>query len=192
MRTIITILILCSLNMSQAQKTYLAIYSDASESGVIMYPPGTAFELYDRDENLVLNQDSFEGEFSIEEAHTLYVSPSWKEEQDVFKLENARIEVLLTKDYQRSEIKHSPITSHGVTVTKSLTDSTVNPKEKNVRLEFSNGIIFTYSDGIAKATLNGNSLEIEHKYLVYSELGVAKISYNPKNGVTWWVFEPKH
>ncbi|NNK87637.1 MAG: hypothetical protein HKO90_05095, partial [Flavobacteriaceae bacterium] len=174
MRILIITLFISILGSAQAQRNYLAIYTDASEFGAIMFPPGTPFELYDWDNNLVLNQDSFEGIFAIDDPHTLYVFPSWKEEKEVFKLENARIEVLPTKNYHKSGIKHTPISSHGITVTKSVTDSAVNPGEKNVKLEFSNGILFTYTDGDVEATLNGKILEIENKYLVYSQLGVTK------------------
>tara|TARA_R110000737_G_scaffold352368_1_gene398131 strand:+ start:185 stop:406 length:222 start_codon:yes stop_codon:yes gene_type:complete len=70
-------------------------------------------------------------------------------------------------------------------------DSKTRKGEKNARLEFSNGIIFNYDDGKFNATLDGDYLDINGKYLIQSYLGVIKLSYSPKSGEIWWVFEPK-
>ena len=58
-----------------------------------------------------------------------------------------------------------------------------------MEFEISNGITFTYKDGEYTSTLNDKKLEIDGKYVIESKLGTLKISFNPRNGETWWVFE---
>lgn len=57
--------------------------------------------------------------------------------------------------------------------------------------KLSNGIEFSYVDGKYNATLNNKYLDIKGKYVIDSKLGILKISFNPNNGETWWVFEIK-
>ncbi|MFK7968879.1 MAG: hypothetical protein AB8F95_00860 [Bacteroidia bacterium] len=72
---------------------------------------------------------------------------------------------------------------------KELAFSTKKEGHYNVVLTLSNGIIFSYQDGEVKAALDDELLEIEGEYLVYSSLGVARISFDPKSGELWWVFD---
>lgn len=83
------------------------------------------------------------------------------------------------------KIKHSST----ISATKTVTHSKVKKGRKNLVLKFTNGIKFSYIDGKTGATLNGKDIYVKGKYLVYSKLGVVKISFNPKNGETWWVFD---
>lgn len=175
-----------------SQKTFLMIYKSDHKDDVISYPPGTPFELRDADDNLIFTEKNFEGEFKIKFPHTLFISPSWKKEKDIFKLTEGFVVVELTEDYFRYSDNNVPESSHGVTVNKTLIRSGLGKDTKNVKLEFSNGIIFTYIDGKAAATLKGKPLKVENKYLIYSELGIIRVSYNPKSGTVWWVFEPAH
>ena len=73
---------------------------------------------------------------------------------------------------------------------KKLSPSQANPGKYNLELRFDNGIIFNYEDGKATATLDNQALEIEHKYLISSKLGMAKLSFNPNTGKVWYIFEP--
>ncbi len=66
----------------------------------------------------------------------------------------------------------------------------MNVTDSNVVMEFSNGIVFTYADGKCNASLNGTYADVKGKYLITTEFGLIKISYNPKNREFWWVYEP--
>ena len=178
-------------NSATAQKTYLTIFESDKKEDQISYPPGTAFELMNAEEEVILTEESEAGTYKITEPSTLIVSPTYKEETDRFELSEGSIQINLTKHFFKNEKIGYSYHSNGVTADKTLTYSEKNPNMQNVKLELSNGIIFKYTDGYATATLNNEELRIEGKYLVYSELGVAKISFNPKNGVLYWVFEPK-
>ncbi len=178
-------------NSATAQKTYLTIFESDKKEDQISYPPGTSYKLMNSEDEVILTEESEAGTYKITEPSTLIVSPTYKEEKDRFELTEGSIQINLTKYFFKNEKSGYSYHSNGVTADKTLTYSEKNPDMQNVKLELSNGIIFKYTDGVANATLNNEELRIDGKYLVYSKLGVAKISFNPKNGVLYWVFEPK-
>ena len=75
-----------------------------------------------------------------------------------------------------------------VTGTKHYYESLI-AAEKNVRIEFSNGLVFSYFNGEATAWYDNEAAKIQGKYIITFPGGTAKISYNPEGGTAWWVFE---
>ena len=142
MKTIATIIAFGIVLLSYSQNNYLAIYKDVNRDGVIMYPPGTKFELREANKELILD-NNFEGVYTIKELVVLTVYPSWKNETDDFNLSTGRIEVLEAPKY-KSKINTTSISSNGVTVEKELSNSSKLPNSKNVKLTFSNGAVFTF------------------------------------------------
>ncbi|MDC8003579.1 hypothetical protein POV27_05920 [Aureisphaera galaxeae] len=191
MKTILTLAFILGYAMMFGQNTYLKIYKDESRSDQTAYPPGTRFEVRDADNNLLFDQDTAQKTFKVERPVTLVVYPNYKESQDIFPLSEGIIEQALTSDFFPTQNKDTSYGSHGVTVRKELTDSKKKPGSKNLKLTLSNGIIFQYQDGTAFAELNGKELTIKNKYIIYSDLGILKLSFGPKSGTVWWVFEPK-
>ncbi len=174
-----------------AQETYLKIYKTDEQHDQIMYPPGTKFEVRDAEGNLLFNETNYSGEFQVNQAITLTVRPNYKNDADVYELSEGKIELAKTKDFFPTQPKKKKYHSYGVEAKKEVSNSKILDGMKNLTLTFSNGVIFNYIDGKASASLHGESLKIKGKYLVYSELGVAKVSFNPSTGTTWYVFEPK-
>lgn len=189
MKKLIYIMIILAANLSFAQHKYLQIHETDDSQGVIMYPPGTYFELKDEKGNLVVSQKTIGTRFEIDAPHTLYVFPSWKDGTDEFELVDGRIEMVSTYLYPKNNQVSKGYASNGVTVEKVLSNSS-DPEKKNVELIFSNGIKFYYTDGMPTAFLNDEPLDIEGKYIIRSKIGITKLSFNPKTGVVWWVFEP--
>lgn len=180
------------IGVGNAQKTYLKITKSDEGLDYIMYPPGTKFELKTKEGYIVFKNSDDTGVIEIHEKHTLYVYPDWKDEADVFVLTEGKVEKLLTYKFRDSDYdgNNYPSISNGVTATSEVTDSETLEGKKNLVFTLSNGITFTYTDGLYSATLDEQSLTIKHKYLVYSDLGVLKLSFNANNGKVWWVFEP--
>jgi hypothetical protein len=130
--------------------------------------------------------------YKIDESYTLTVFPTYKKEKDVYNLINGKIELISNAEYIIG-IPHekSVYQSYGVSLDKTTySSSTINKGESNVVLEFSNNVVFYYTDGDVRATLNSIDVEIKGKFLIYSESGVVKISFNPKNKDLWWTYEP--
>lgn len=175
--------------VTQAQATYLKITTNDKSLDQIMYPPGTNFELKTKEGYIIFKNSESSGIVEIKEKHALYVYPSWKNDPDVFVINEGKVEKVLTKTYSWSHENNEPTSNSGVTAEKELTDSKVNEGKKNLKFTLSNGIVFKYVDGEYEATLNGNKLKTRGKYLIYSKLGVLKLSFNPNNGVVWWIFE---
>ena len=178
--------------IGNAQKTYLKITKSDDGHDIVMYPPGTSFELKTTEGYIIFKNSDDPGIIEIEEKHTLYVYPSWKNDADIFVLTEGKVEKVLTSTY-RDTYKHSgktAISNNGVTATSKVTDSESLDGQKNLEFKLSNGITFNYTDGLYSATLNEKPLTIKHKYLVYSHLGVLKLSFNTHNGKVWWIFEP--
>lgn len=198
MKTILTALIILMSFVNQqinAQNKILKINFGEDENQWMMYPPNTKFNLIDNNLITVFSEKDDYGVFDISKKYRLEIFPKYKSDSDVYILEKGSIEII-EKDYvvhKKKEkktiqkIEHSKV----IAATKTITDSKVKKGRKNLILKFTNGIEFTYTDGKIGATLNGKDIYVEGKYLVYSKLGVAKISFNPKNGETWWVFEEK-
>lgn len=175
---------------AKSQNTYLKISEDDKTS--ISYPPESKFTLTDSNGYVVLKNTSKPLLFKIDKAYKLEVFPSYKIESDVYNLTNGKIEVVSNADYLNAgKHKKGAFQSYGVSLDKtSYIDSSVKKGETNVVLEFSNGVIFKYKDGKITATLNNKEVEVKGHYLIYSDSGVVKISYNPKNKELWWTYEP--
>ncbi|WP_299521615.1 hypothetical protein [Winogradskyella sp.] len=180
------------LSMGNAQKTYLKITKSDNVHDFEMYPPGTKFELKTKEGYIIFKNSDDPGIVEIEEKHTLYVYPNWKDDADIFVLTEGKVEKVLTSTYNDSH-KNSGKTAtsnNGVTSASKVTDSEILEGKKNLEFTLSNGITFTYTDGVYSAALDEKILIIKYKYLIYSDLGVLKLSFNTNNGNVWWVFEP--
>lgn len=191
MKNSIILLLLLLSTVCFSQKTYLKIYQNESEKSVIMYPPGTTFELRNKDNHIVLKYGENPLTFDIDGDYVLTVFPDYKDESDVFKLSNTgKIELAQTIYYTNTSTnEYLYIDDKNVTAHKTLTDSKKNKGYKNLIFELSNGITFTYTDGKYNAKLNDKYLNVKGKYLIESKIGILKLSFNPKNGTVWWVFE---
>lgn len=182
---------LCIAMAGYSQKIYLKITKSAKANDYEMYPPGTKFELKNEHGYIVFKNSDEPGMIEINEDYTLYVYPSWKEEADVFKLEEGKVEKVLTYSYSEKDTKDYSIKSNGVSADYTVSDSKEREGKKNLEFKLSNGITFIYEDDKYRAFLNEehNYIRIKGKYLIPTELGTLKISFNPNNGVVWWVFE---
>lgn len=191
MKTLITLSLFLAALTIQAQDNFLTIINPDQWDSELMYPPYTKFELRNEAYEVVFSDKSPKGTFKIDGNYTLRVFPSWRENADVFKLKSGRLELREPIRVRSTENRSSKgYRSHGVSVEKELSPSQSHYGLQNVKLTFSNGVIFTYTDGDYKATLDGKILEISSKYLIYSKLGIHKVSYNPSSGKVYWVFEP--
>lgn len=191
MKTLITLSLLLTAFMAQAQDNFLTVINPDEWDSELMYPPFTKFELRNEANELVFSDQSANRTFKIDGNYTLKVYPSWRENADVFKLKSGRLELRdAIRVKSNPKKKYKGYSSHGITVEKELSPSQKHYGLQNVKLTFSDGVVFTYTDGDYMATLNGKQLEISDKYLIYSILGIHKVSYNPSNGKVYWVFEP--
>lgn len=193
MKTLLTTVVVLIINtVIYAQPIYLKVTKSNHQLDYIMYPPGTAFKLLDNKGQTILTEASAPTKFVIKDNnYKLIVSPNYKNENDIYNLSEGKVEILATKDYGQSNS-----TSHirkglknEITAKKELTESTQMRGQKNLKFELSNGITFKYIDGKYSAMLEDEDLIIKGKYLIYSDIGVLKLSFNPSNGVLWWVFE---
>lgn len=191
MKTTIISLAFLFISNGFAQKTYLKIYQNDSEKSTIMYPPGTNFNLKTKEGYIILKNSDTPRSFKIDDIYTLEVFPNYKDDIDTYKLSQGKIELVATETFFKTnpKIKTLLIDDKNVTSHKKLTDSKINKGFKNLEFELSNGIMFTYKDGKYFAELDDEYLDIQGKYYIESKLGILKLSFNPKNGEVWWVFE---
>lgn len=178
-------------NTIYGQATYLKITQTNNANDYVMYPPGTKFELKTKEGYLIFKNSDDPGVIDITEKHTLYVYPTWKNTTDVFVLTEGKVEKLLSARYKETTHTNNAMESNGVTANYSVTDSEELVGKKNLEFKLSNGITFLYEDDKYRAYLNDqhNYIRIKGKYLIETELGTLKISFNPNNGVVWWIFE---
>ena len=199
MKTIITAIILSwafvtTLYAHDIQDHYLQIVLN---DGVdISYPPNTGFVLQNETGSAILNPGRLKQleSFTISKAVTLFVFPNYKNEPDVYEITSG---VLYMKPvtYDKETYPPAPsvssreMSSNGVTLlNKRFFDYDVKTGF-DTSLEFSNDVVFYYRDGKAEAWQNGKTLEIEGNYLIKTETGILKISYNPTTKEFWYVFD---
>ncbi|WP_299123818.1 hypothetical protein [uncultured Winogradskyella sp.] len=190
----LTTLIVC-IGIAMAgysQKTYLKITKSKKANDYEMYPPGTKFELKNEQGYIVFKNSDQPGIIEIDEDYTLYIYPTWKEDADIFELTEGKVEKILADSYSEEDSDDHSIKSNGISANYTVSDSKEREGKKNLEFKLSNGITFIYEDDKYRAYLNEkhNYIRIEGKYLIQSEIGTLKVSFNPNNGVVWWVFEP--
>lgn len=194
MKFIITLSVALFTMAVQAQDSFLTVINPSEWNSELMYPPGTKFELKDKAGKVLVSDKSPRGTYDVEAPATLTVNPSWRDKPDVFYLNSGSLKlrepIRISAEKGSTKKQNKSSFNHGVSVQKELFPSENYFGLKNVKLTFSNGVVFTYTDGKYKATLEGENLEIKGKYLVYSKLGVHKFSFNPSSGIVYWVFEP--
>ncbi|WP_435415800.1 hypothetical protein [Polaribacter aestuariivivens] len=191
MKTIITTLIILFTILVNSQNKVLKVNFGEGKNQWIMYPPNTKFSLKNKMNTIVFSDKNSFGKFSINEIYTLEIFPPYRNESDIYTLDSGSIELIEKDNFISEEKKYKKKKNHSnaIAAEKIITTSKTNPNRKNLTLKFTNGIEFSYTDGKVRANLDGKDLYVENKYVIYSKLGIAKISFNPKNGETWWVFE---
>lgn len=212
--TIIGILFtIASVFASTDNYSYLKIYLE--DNTEISYPPGTGFVAEDEDGNTVLNPKSLEDKkiYEVKKPITLWVFTSWNEEPDVFEMNSGKL--ILGKSDRTYSKKNKVDTgkkptdhysrptdidpeskygkwvgnSNGLSLNTSRFFSYNMETGYDASLEFSDGTIFYYKDGKASAWKDGKDLIIEGKYMIKTNDGTIKLSYNPKTKKIWWVFD---
>lgn len=188
MKIIITTLLILTSFLMSAQKTYLKITKDGHPT---YYPPGTKFDLKNPHGYIILKYSETPRVEHIDGNYKLIVSPNWKDEKDIFRLTDGdKVELVPTKDFGKNEnSKNVLLNNMNIKVQKEVTDSEKYEGKKNLRLELDNGILFVYEDGEYYAKLDNKYIDIQHKYVIKTNKGILRVSFNPNNGVTWWVFE---
>ena len=179
--------------IASAQKSILQISRSDDNNEWTKYPPGTEFELRDENNTIVFSHKNEVGEFKIDGTYKIEIRPTYNDETEAFVLTSGKVE-LLEPHYKKLNYGYYGYDrekfANGLNMARSFEKSVENPKEYNALFKFSNGITAKYTDGKMTATLEDKPLEIEGHYLIYSDLGLIKLSYNAKNKETWWVFEP--
>jgi hypothetical protein len=200
--------------------TFVINESSTDDESVIIYPEGTTYEVVDA-QGLQQKPDKVdEGAkfFTVDNELTIVVYPSYRPNKaDRIPVKGDRLRVFETaqdaqrygwaKNWQEGKIvlNHDDGGQYisrpygmekkykqGAAMRKKIVlASEKRPGQYNLKLYFKNGLEFHYEDGEVTASLNGEGLIVEGKYLVHTKMGTAKISFNPKTGETWWVFTEK-
>ncbi|WP_378172732.1 hypothetical protein [Aquimarina sp. SS2-1] len=197
---IITILLMTS-SVSKAALTlndhyYLQIVLNDGTN--VSYPPGTGFLLENKNGNNILNPSKLIElrSYKINNENTLYVFPTYKTTPDVYDITEGTLYMKLaeyidkkTTNQNRVKDKVKNISSNNVSLLKKRFFDYSDENGYDTSIEFSNDVIFYFRDGKAEAWQQGETLKIEGKYIIYSKLGIIKLSYNPFNKEIWYVFE---
>lgn len=72
---------------------------------------------------------------------------------------------------------------------KEIVLSSHKSERYNLLAVFSNGLVFKYDDGKVRAWLENEEIEVTNHYLVQTPDGTLKLSFNPRYGEFWYVFE---
>ncbi|MBT8186743.1 MAG: hypothetical protein KJO73_03560 [Croceitalea sp.] len=195
MKKLITIFAILITQLMVAQYApYLHIERGEGIETSISYPPNTEFHLSNSNGDWVLSDGDLEEPFEITSTHTLLLQPTYKEDTDKLILTSGRI--LMKTPYEKDVVKVTKTkkkNSYGrnnghITGAKEYFESK-NEGERNVLIIFNNDLVFRYFDGVARAWYDGREIKVKGNYIIELPDSVAKISYNPKNGETWWFFE---
>lgn len=177
----------------------------------ISYPPGTPFVAKDVQGNTILSMYDLKqvNVYEITKPITLLVYVSWSDTPDKYKLNKGTLSFVNTNtSLKKVQISNKiPSKDHFKNVSKEASnneqvhDNVYLIKKQyfsydeetgyDVSLQFSNGILFLYRNGKANAWKGGKSLPIKHKYIIQTDQGALKLSYNPQTQKIWWIFDKK-
>lgn len=191
MKKVLTLFILMISTSIFAQKTYVKITKGEE---VMYYPPGTRFELKNPHGYIILKYSQTSRVETIDGNYQLILHPSWRTTPEIIRLTKGD-KVELEKTANFGKVKKNPkeiyINQNEIIAEKHLTDSKKFEGKKNLVFELSNGIKFKYQDGEYYAKYRGKKVDILGKYVIPTKKGTLKLSFNPNNGVVWWIFEKK-
>lgn len=139
---------------------------------------------------------------TVEGDYTLEVDVPWSTKKDVITSDGGILEIfVLPTDIRDQEQKvvyyEAPekidnsqhVYDKPSLENKELCTSNKNKNLLNLLLVFDNAVVFKYEDGQARAWQNGTEIKVTNKYLVQTSDGLLKVSFDPKDGETWWVWE---
>lgn len=188
-------LLLTQVLFSQNQP-YLYVERGEDEESSISYPPNTEFHLFNEAGDLILSDGDLDEPFEITSTHMLLLQPPYREDTDRLVLNSGRISMKTPYETYIDEKPELPQQNKYGRYTGPIKGTkeyfkSKNEGERNVLIIFNNDLVFRYFDGEARAWYDGDEVEITGNYIIDLPTSVAKISYNPKNGDSWWVFENK-
>ena len=136
---------------------------------------------------------------TLEGEYTLSIVVPWKKEPEILKSDGGVLEIYMLPEERRNwtpEVDHRSETTWYDTNTntpslerKEILFSKKNPDRYNLLAVFNNGLVFKYEDGAVRAWLDSEEIEVTNHYLVETPEGLLKISFDPKDGEFWYVFE---
>ncbi len=164
------------------------------------YPKNAQITLIDKNgkEKIINGEEAID----VTGDYTLSIVVPWNDAPEIIKSNGGRLEVFVLSNIYASdynERKNKTYKKEIKTYKKSygskpyLTNKEITQKEKNGVYEllavFSNGLVFKYSEGKAWAWINGDKVPVTNHYLVESPEGLLKLSFDPKDGEFWYVFD---
>ena len=200
MKTIMLLIILKigMLTGAQIENAYLKITVDQHTE--INYPANSSFELVDKNGYTLITSDMMTSEYKVSEKATLKLKTDWKPEPEIIELQKGSVIKYVSKNQQernlslnRMEIAQNAVRnqSNGVTINKKTFTEDDSGYYSNAIIEFSNGVVFKFTDNKVSFTQNGKELEFKNRYVVTTQDGILKLSYDPYTTETWFVFEPE-
>jgi hypothetical protein len=217
MKKLMTLLSVCLLLGSQAYAknilTFVINPEGDKDKSTFIYPEGTTYEvLNDAQKKQEPAEQSGKAKIFKGKGLILLVYPSYRPDKadripvkgdQLYAFEDAKAAQEFGYDigWQEGFIKknsHEQLQSRPYGMEKRYRETTLErkvvfqseqrPGQYNLKMYFRNGLEFHYLDGKATASLDGNPQIVEGKYIVHTDLGTAKISFNPETGKTYWVF----
>lgn len=195
-------LLLITFTAVATETSYLKIKLDHQKE--ISYPPGIGFVAQDADGNTVLSPEELETikVYEVQMPITLFVFTTWNDAPDVYEISSGTLSLGETDVDYSPDTKYtygrskkgetygaSAMTSNGLSMTQARYFANDTKTAYNTSIEFSNDVVFYYRDGEVSAWQNGKGLEITGRYLIKTNEGIIKLSYNPSNKELWWVFD---
>lgn len=188
------LIVACLSNVAAQQPKYLMIRRTHERPAEISYPPGTAFQFVGEDSSIAVSQENLPGDYPISRSGILIVSPAYKKGTDRYYLQPGDVLVLESGLHcamvtSQGKIAAGMHSNHVYLVKKDLSPA-ADPGLQNVVLTFSNDVIFSYFDGVARATRGDLELPVKGTYRIDLGNSLLKISYEPATGTVWYVAEP--
>ncbi|AGC76069.1 hypothetical protein LX97_00744 [Nonlabens dokdonensis] len=198
MKTLIYLFIF-SICMSAYGQDYYTIIKK-NDDITYNYPKDAQITLIDENgnEKIINNEEAID----VTGDYTLSIVVPWSKKPEIIKSDGGRLEVFILSNIyangynkRKNKAYKKEISTYEESSSPQpyLTKKEITQKEKNGVYEllavFSNGLIFKYSDGIAWAWINGDKVPVTNHYLVESPEGLLKLSFDPKDGEFWYVFD---
>ena len=183
---------------------YFAIVKK-NDSVTYNYPPYAKIKLIGPDgKTKIIGKDE---SIDVRGDYRLEIDVPWRDEPEIIEAEGGLFEIFVLPqnirdkngDYyaeksverERHKVRTDAekVNSKPRVTYRDVTESKQNPGQYNLLIVFDNDMVFRYNNGEARAWQNSDEIAVTGKYLVKGKKFLLKISFDPKDAETWWVFD---
>ncbi len=196
MKTTLTIIVLLCAYFSTAQDYFSIVVKN--DKTTYNYPKNAQITIINElsDSTLIKKDEAL----TLKGDYTLSIETPWNPERETITSDGGILEIFVLPTERRNYAYHrnpAIITQYETSNNnskpslerKEIMRSNNESENYNLLAVFTNGLVFKYDDGKVRAWLDNKELKVTNHYLIQTPDGILKLSFDPRDGEFWYVFE---